>query len=211
MTLYITPVFYLYMESFQRKMKGWFGKSVFSERFYQPALEILGPQIRGFIFEQEYHRQPERMAVPEMASSLNDFFKAIPQDNRYHLELRTDSYLQEPVFEVMKKHGVGQVLSHWTWLPPLEKQFKKSGGRFFNSGRQSLIRLMTPRDMRYEDAYEKAFPFDRLMEGMLQPRMIEDTIRLMHLGIGRKIQMNIIINNRSGGNAPLIAEKFLDA
>jgi hydrophobic/amphiphilic exporter-1 (mainly G- bacteria), HAE1 family len=26
LTLYITPVFYLYMESFQRKMKGWFGK-----------------------------------------------------------------------------------------------------------------------------------------------------------------------------------------
>ncbi len=26
LTLYITPVFYLYMESFQKKMKGWFGK-----------------------------------------------------------------------------------------------------------------------------------------------------------------------------------------
>ncbi|MBA4392693.1 MAG: hypothetical protein C0407_03975, partial [Desulfobacca sp.] len=26
LTLYITPVFFLYMESFQNKMKGWLGK-----------------------------------------------------------------------------------------------------------------------------------------------------------------------------------------
>jgi hypothetical protein len=126
----------------------------FTERFYKPALHLLGSKIKGFIFEQEYHRQPERIPEMEMASSLDHFFLAIPKDDRFHLELRTDSYLKEPVFQVMKKHGVGQVLSHWTWLPPLEKQFKKSGECFFNSGRQSLIRLMTPRDMRYEDAYE---------------------------------------------------------
>jgi HAE1 family hydrophobic/amphiphilic exporter-1 len=26
LTLYITPVFYLYMEAFQNKMSGWFGR-----------------------------------------------------------------------------------------------------------------------------------------------------------------------------------------
>jgi HAE1 family hydrophobic/amphiphilic exporter-1 len=26
LTLYITPVFYLYMEAFQKKMGGWFGR-----------------------------------------------------------------------------------------------------------------------------------------------------------------------------------------
>jgi hypothetical protein len=40
--------------------------------------------------------------------------------------------------------------------------------------------------------------------------MIEDTIRLMHQGIDRRIQMNIIINNRSGGSAPLIARQIAE-
>jgi hypothetical protein len=39
------------------------------------------------------------------------------------------------VFEVMARHGAGQVLSHWTWLPPLEKQLAKAGGRMLNSGK----------------------------------------------------------------------------
>lgn len=184
---------------------------IFTERFYQPAVELLGSKIRGFVFEQEYHRQQERIPVPEMASSLDQFFKSIPEDDRYHLELRTESYLQEPVLEVMGKYGVGQILSHWTWLPPLEKQFQKSGKRFLNSGGKALVRLMTPLGMRYEDAYEKAFPFDKLVEGMLQPRMIADTVKLMHTAIDRDIQLHIIINNRSGGNAPLVASQIAEA
>jgi len=182
----------------------------FTERFYQPAVELLGPKIRGFIFEQEYHRRSERIPIPELVSALNQFFEAIPRDDRYHLELRTESYLQAPVFEMMGQHGVGQVLSHWTWLPPLEKQFTRSGQRFINAGKQAVIRLMTPLNMRYEEAYAKAFPFDKIVEGMLQPRMIEDTIRLMKTGLEQDIQMNIIINNRSGGNAPLIARQIAE-
>jgi uncharacterized protein YecE (DUF72 family) len=184
---------------------------IFTDRFYRPAVELLGPKLRGFVFEQEYHRQRECVPAREMASSLAQFFKSIPKDDRYHLELRTEFYLQEPVFEVMEKYGVGQILSHWTWLPNLEKQFKKSGERFLNSGGMALVRLMTPRDIRYEDAYEMAFPFDRMIEGMLQPRMIADTVRLIHTGLDRNIQMHIIINNRSGGNAPLIARQIAEA
>jgi uncharacterized protein YecE (DUF72 family) len=184
--------------------------AVFTDQFYRPAAELLGPHLKGFIFEQEYHRKDECLPLAEMASSLQRFFSSIPRDDRYHLELRTGTYLQEPVFEVMAKHGIGQILSHWTWLPPLKKQFHKSGERFFNSGGQAVIRLMTPLDMRYEDAYEKAFPFDQLIEGMLQPRMIEDTVGLMRTALKRNIQLNLIINNRSGGNAPLVARQIAE-
>ena len=190
--------------------KTYLNPEVFTEQFYRPAVELLGSNLRGLLFEQEYQRKEEQLSVAEMASSLDQFFTAIPPDVRYQLELRTESYLQDPVFKVLNKHGVGQVLSHWTWLPPLKKQFKKSGERFFNSGHQAVIRLMTPLDLRYEDAYVKAFPFNKLIEGMLQPRMIEDTIELMHTAIERDIQLNLIINNRSGGNAPLIARQIAE-
>jgi hypothetical protein len=134
-----------------------------------------------------------------MAQDLDGFFWAIPKDTRYHLELRTDLYLREAVFEVLKRYGVGQVLSHWTWLPPLRKQLAISDGRFFNVGNECVIRLMTPLDMRYDDAYLKAYPFDRMVDGMLQPEMIIETLEIVKTVIEKGLVVNLIINNRAGG------------
>jgi uncharacterized protein YecE (DUF72 family) len=185
----------------------------FTNQFYRPATKLLGQHLQGFIFEQEYLTKQDRPPVTEMAEALDTFFQEIPQDSRYHLELRTDLYLREPVFEVLEKHGVGQVLSHWTWLPPLRKQLTKAGGRFFNAGKQCVIRLLTPLGMRYEDSYVQAFPFDELVEGMVRPEMILETVEIMRQGVEQGVLVNVIINNRAGGNAPLLAQmiarKFL--
>jgi len=183
---------------------------MFTEQFYEPAVETLGLALTGFIFEQEYQKKDERLPVVHMANNLASFFATIPKDKRYHVELRTDSYLHERTFEVFERYGVGQVLSHWTWLPPLRVQFAKSGKRCLNSGKQCVIRLMTPLGMKYEDAYAQAFPFNGLIEGMLQERMLEETVNLMRTGVDRDITMNVIINNRAGGNAPLIAQKVAE-
>lgn len=45
------------------------------------------------------------------------------------------------------------------------------------------------------------------VDGMLQPDMVEETTVLMRSGVEQKVQMNVIINNRAGGNAPLIAQQ----
>jgi hypothetical protein len=183
-------------------------QDIFTRQFYDPAITILGPFLTGLIFEQEYQRKKDRSSPKEVAADLDVFFEEIPKDNRYHLELRTESYLDAPVFEVMDKHGVGQILSHWTWLPSLGKQFYKSGRRFFNSGGQSIIRLMTPRGARYEEAYAQAHPFNKLVPSMLHPSMVEDTAELMWEAIDDNIRINIIVNNRAGGNAPLVGQQI---
>ena len=40
--------------------------------------------------------------------------------------------------------------------------------------------------------------------------MIEDTDRIVNEAIKDKIQVNLIINNRADGNAPLIAQQIAD-
>jgi hypothetical protein len=78
---------------------------------------------------------------------------------------------------------------------------------------QSVIRLLTPIGMRYEDSYVQAFPFEKLVEGMVQPEMILETVDLMEQAVNQMVLANVIINNRAGGNAPLLAQliagKFL--
>ncbi len=177
---------------------------------YEPAIEILGLCLHGFIFEQEYHPKSDRFPPLKLAQGLDEFFGSIPRDTRYHIELRTEAYLADPVFDVLKTHGVGLVFSHWTWLPPLRKQFAKVRFDFSNSGKRVVIRLITPPRMSYEESYAKVFPFDKMVSGMLDPEMIQDSIRIVNDAIKDKIQVNLIINNRAGGNAPLIAQKIAE-
>ena len=40
--------------------------------------------------------------------------------------------------------------------------------------------------------------------------MIEDTAKIVNEAIKDKVQVNLIINNRAGGNAPLIAQKIVN-
>ncbi|MCE5334822.1 MAG: DUF72 domain-containing protein [Desulfobacteraceae bacterium] len=181
----------------------------FTRQFYEPAVRLLGPGLKGFIFEQEYQRSTERVPREEFAREFGRFFEAIPRDSRYHVELRTDSYLSPQLFDVLKRFGIGQILSHWTWLPSLAAQFRRSGERFVHAGGQAVIRLMTPKDVRYEDAYARAFPFDAIREDLLQQRMISETAELMCEGIRQGVEVNVIINNRSGGNAPDIGRRLV--
>jgi uncharacterized protein YecE (DUF72 family) len=183
---------------------------MFTKQFYKPAIEILGPCLKGIIFEQEYHIKNDRILISKLSLDLDDFFTKIPKDTRYHIELRTEAYLTDPVLDVLKKHGVGVVFSHWTWLPPLRKQFGKVSMRFFNSGNQVVIRLITPLRMSYEESYAKAFPFNKMVSGMLDSEMIEDTAKIVNEALRDRLQVYLIINNRAGGNAPLIAQKIAD-
>jgi uncharacterized protein YecE (DUF72 family) len=183
---------------------------IFTSRFYEPAIGLLAPWIAGFIFEQEYQRKQDRSSPKAMAGELDDFFSALPEDSRYHVEIRTDALFTGPVFNVLEKHGVGQVLSHWTWLPRLSSQFASSGKRFLNKGENCIVRLMTPRGMRYEDAYARTHPFNGMVDGMMNPEMVDETVDIMRAAIENGVQINVIVNNRAGGNAPLIAQKIAE-
>jgi len=189
---------------------GYLNADIFIQKFYAPVSALLGPTLQGFVFEQAYQAKKERPSPDLFVSALDHFFEQIPRDDRYHVEVRTEALLTKTYFEVLEKHGIGQVLSHWTWLPPLRKQLSKASGRFFNAGKQAVIRLMTPIGMRYEEAYLKAFPFNRMVEGLMSPRMPDETAEVMLNAIKQDVQTNVIINNRAGGNAPLIAQKVTE-
>lgn len=181
---------------------------IFTDRFYAPACEILDENIEAFIFEQEYHSKKQSLPPESLVESLQKFFSAIPEDRRYHIELRTPSYLSAPYFGFLKAKGIGQVLSHWTWLPALSKQFEKAGKEFFSSDNLGIIRLVTPLRMNYDETYLKSFPFDAEIPGMMSPLMIDEAVEIIRQALVAQRRTCIAINNRSGGNAPIIAQQL---
>ncbi len=183
----------------------------FTERFWQPANDLLGDALAGVIFEQEYHRAADRPAPEAVAAELDAFFGALPPDPRYHVELRTDATLAPPVLDALADRGVGQVLSHWTWLPPLRTQFQRADRQVLNRGGHLVVRLMTPRGVRYEDAYARAHPFDRPVPGMMDPTMVADAAAIAREVVDRGQEVFVIANNRAGGNAPSVARAVAEA
>ena len=45
----------------------------------------------------------------------------------------------------------------------------------------------------------ETFPFEKMVPGMLDPEMIEDTAGIVNEALKDKVQVNLIINNRAGG------------
>ncbi len=192
------------------KNEQYLNPEVFINQFYEPTKELLDPWLGGLIFEQEYQRKQDRIPAEIYAAQLDAFFNAIPDGTRYHMELRTADFLSPPVFKVFEKHGLGQVLSNWTWLPPLSRQFALSRRKFFNADRTTIIRLMTPLGVRYAEAYARAHPFNTLVDGMLDEDLVEENVALMQEILNEGAKINVIVNNRYGGNAPLVVQKLAE-
>jgi uncharacterized protein YecE (DUF72 family) len=179
--------------------------ALFTQSFYEPAVSILGESLAGMVFEQEYQRKDESSSAEILGSELDEFFAAIPKDGRYHVEIRTNRLLSPPLFDALEKNGVGLVMSHWTWLPSLSEQFSRSNGADFNSGNSLVLRLLTPRGKNYSETYTAAHPFNALVNGMLHQSTIQDTVTVVRAALQDGRWVYLLVNNRSGGNAPLVA------
>jgi hypothetical protein len=42
-----------------------------------------------------------------------------------------------------------------------------------------MIRLLTPLGMRYDETYTRAFPFDRLIDDLFNPVMVDEVVKLI--------------------------------
>lgn len=194
-----------------RKGKGYvpnedyLNSELFTQSFYEPATSILGKSLAGIVFEQEYQRKDEASTAERLGSELNEFFIKIPKDDRYHVEIRTGRLLAQPLFDALEQNGIGLVMSHWTWLPSLLDQFSRSHGANFNSGNSLIIRLLTPRGKSYSETYTAAHPFNALVDGMLHQSTVQDTVTVVRAALRDGRWVYLLVNNRSGGNAPLVA------
>ncbi|MFB6232511.1 MAG: DUF72 domain-containing protein [Salinibacter sp.] len=188
------------------------------ETFLEPALDILGDRLDGVIFQQEYQRVADSPSPEENVEQLDAFFDAIPDEVQSHVELRSEHLLSESYFDWLAARGLGHVFSHWTWLPAIRRQWSLTGERLTAKDGQVVARLLTPRDMKYAEAYAKAYPFDEPESALADTEqardMVLDTTALAYRAASQNALLNVIANNRAWGNAPdlnrTIAHRILD-
>ncbi|MBT8400943.1 MAG: DUF72 domain-containing protein [Rhodothermia bacterium] len=180
--------------------------------FHQPAQEILGDRLSGIIFEQEYQRVSDSPSASENVEELDAFFAGLPGGVQPHLEIRSPHLLDDAYFGWLEDRGLGFVFSHWTWLPPIRKQWRMCGERFTASNGEVVVRLLTPLDMPYAKAYAKTHPFDKPVPEISASKqarnMVMDTTALVFQAEARGNVVNVVTNNRAWGNAPALAREI---
>ncbi len=180
--------------------------------FHIPAQQILGDRLAGIIFEQEYQRVSDSPTPSQNVAELEGFFADLPGDIQPHLEIRSPHLLVDEYFEWLEDRGLGFVFSHWTWLPPLRKQWQMCGEKFSASNGEVVARLLTPLDMPYAKAYAKTHPFDKpipeISESKQARNMVLDTTALVFQAESRGNVVNVVTNNRAWGNAPALAREI---
>lgn len=184
--------------------------TAYVEQFHEPVRSVLGDRLDGVIFQQEYQRVADAPTPAENVETLDTFFRALPNDVQPHLELRSDHFLTDVYFDWLDDRGLGFVFSHWTWLPAIRRQWALCGERFTAADDQVVARLLTPRDVKYADAYAAAHPFDapnpKLAETQQARDMVLDATALAFQAEAQNAQLNLIANNRAWGNAPALAQ-----
>jgi uncharacterized protein YecE (DUF72 family) len=184
-------------------------------QFLDPARDLLGERLAGVLFEQEYGRVRESPPPEAFIGELDAFFGTV--DARCaepriqtHLEVRSPHLLVQPYFDWLDARGLGFCFSHWTWLPSIKQQWELAGGRFTAANRNVVLRLLTPRKMRYEEAYATAHPFDRPVPELSETRgareMVDESAALVLRTIEAECTVDVIVNNRAWGNGPALAQ-----
>ena len=198
--------------------EGYLDARGFTHQFVAPLADALGVKLAGVIVEQEYVRKQEAPTPEAYIGEWDVFFRAVPSDVAYHLEVRSEHLLTPGFAAWMASRKIGRVFSHWTWLPSLQDQWQLADEQFTSASGEAVVRLMNPRNMKFDEAFALAYPFEgpapALSETPEARRMIDETTALAYKAVEQDVTLNVIANNRAWGSSPhlaqTVAHRFLD-
>ena len=174
---------------------------LFTQHVLAPAADPeVKPHVGPYVFqfptintahlsEQDYFRK------------LDSFLSALPRDFQYAVEIRNPDFLKRDYFDLLNNHGATHCFNHWHYMPPLIEQMKRAAEAGGLLAPFYVSRILTPRGVSYEAAVKMFQPYSEIKRA--NPEMRSDVVRLINRAIERAVDVYVIVNNRSEGNAPM--------
>jgi uncharacterized protein YecE (DUF72 family) len=170
---------------------------LFTDAVLGPFERVFRDHAGCFVFEFPAMRGKDRPAPDAWAEQLDGFFRQLPHDFRYAVELRNPELLTDTHGAVLARHGVAHVFNSWNEMPAIGDQFDLPWT--FPAGFTVARGLLRP-GRAYADAVRLFQPYDRIRDP--QPEVRQDLLRLVDEVIRRHVEALILVNNRLEGNAP---------
>jgi uncharacterized protein YecE (DUF72 family) len=174
----------------------------FLEMVLPPFDEAFRDHTGPFMFEfQRSGIEPENF-LPK----LDGFLSRLPRQHEYAVEVRTPSLLGARYYDTLNAHGVAHVYNHLYGMPSLAEQHQALGQCF--PAPFTVMRLLTPRTMKYHDAVKAYEPYNKLVKPL--PDMRQETLMLIDQAVTQEIRAHVLVNNRSEGSAPLTIQALVE-
>lgn len=169
------------------------------DRVVGPALDGLGEQLGMLLFQfpplgltpRQLHSFPDR---------LGEFLEQLPRGPQYAVELRNRELLVDRYADALARNGVTHCFNVHPRMPPIADQAAMLGDRAWQSGSVAFRWMLHP-SQDYEDARERYFPFDRLIEP--DPRNRASLCEVLERVLAAGHEAFVIANNKAEGSAPL--------
>ena len=175
----------------------------FAEQVLAPYAAVFRPHAGPFIFEFQRGLEIE---PDEFLERLDKFLGRLPTSWEYAIEVRHERLLTSDYHAILKAHGVAHVYNHWTHMPRLSEQHRMLAGTF--TAPFVVLRLLTPRGVKYEDAVKRYKPYDKIVQPL--PEMRTDTVDLAEQAVNEERRAYVLVNNRSEGSAPRTIQAIRD-
>lgn len=173
--------------------------ATYARRFViDPILEGLGTRAGPLLFQ--FSPMPASLLGGPAAfvERLRTFFRQLPDELLYAVELRTPAFLSATYAECLEEIGVAHCYSVHPSMPDIPSQLR-TVSPFYQPA--LVVRWMLHPTLRYEGAKERYAPFDRLVDEA--PSTREAIARAVLDALVAERPAFVIANNKAEGSAPL--------
>jgi uncharacterized protein YecE (DUF72 family) len=180
-----------------------------AEKFMAEVLAVYEKAFKDhtgpFVFEFGEMYPPAIPSLQFFLEKLDDFLTKLPEGHQYAVEIRNRGFLQPEYFTMLRRHKASPVFNHWTKAPRLREQMLAAGDTP-RAAEFAVVRLLTPRGIKYGAAQELYAPYNSLKAR--NPEMRDDVEALIEEAIAFGIPIYILVNNKAEGCAPLTIQEM---
>jgi uncharacterized protein YecE (DUF72 family) len=176
------------------------------DQFIAPCIEGLGHKAFALVFQLSPLPSSWLVDTATLVARLSGFFAALPPlapPAFYALEIRDASLLTPRLMHMLAARGVRYCLGVHASMPEAARQAKAL--TLLPPG-PLAVRWSLRAGLKYQQARDRYFPFNRLAEPDLATRNTLANIAASYLRAGQSVIL--IANNKAEGSAPLTLQAF---
>jgi uncharacterized protein YecE (DUF72 family) len=180
-----------------RRNEAFLDPAVFLEEVWAPHVGTFEDRLTAFVLELAPMPPSLRPSPGAFAGRLDRFLAAMPKTARFAVELRDPELLGPDYRAVLAAHRAAHVYNWWGRMPSIGRQLDLAPP----TTDFLVARLLLRPGTTYESRKRAFAPFDRIQDPA--PELHDDVARLAELAVSGNTPLDVIVNNKAEGSAPL--------
>ncbi|HVB55694.1 MAG TPA: DUF72 domain-containing protein [Candidatus Acidoferrales bacterium] len=163
------------------------------------TMDILDEKLGPMVFQFPYFNKEIFQSDVQFFSRLKVFFKKLPKDYRFAVEIRNKHWLRPKFLDLLREHNVALVLQDQSWMPRPAELFER-----FDPITADFTYIRWLGDRKGIEAVTKTW--DKVVVDRASD--LQDWVKVCHQMVRRGVTVFGYANNHYAGHAPATIQLF---